>query len=213
MAEIPNYSNLAQSGPVISPRFCVSHPVHLFIDKKAFTLRSTRYLVTSADGNLMFKVEKFPLSFHGTLVVLDASGNPVITLRPKKLTYHSRWKVFRGESTDEKDLIFSVKRSSMFQIHTKLDVFLASNTSEEHCDFKVKGTYLERSCDIFAGNSSTPIAQMDKKMTAGSIFLGKDKFRVNVSPNVDYAMVVSLIIILEEIAMSTQQNSSSSINT
>ncbi|KAL2548911.1 Protein LURP-one-related 15 [Forsythia ovata] len=207
MAEIPYYSNLAQSGPVISPHFCVSHLVHLLIDKKAFTLKSTRYLVTSADGNLMFKVEKFP--FHGTLVVLDASGNPVITLRPKKLTNHSRWQVFRGESTDEKDLIFSVKRSSMFQIHSKLDVFLASNTSEEYCDFKVKGTHSDSSCDIFAGNSSTPIAQMDNKMTAGSIFLGKDKFMVIVSPNVDYAMVVSLIIILEEMATSRQQNSSS----
>ncbi|KAL2548908.1 Protein LURP-one-related 15 [Forsythia ovata] len=197
MAEIPYDSNLAQSGPVIGPHFCVSHLVHLLIDKKAFTLRSTRYLVTSADGNLMFKVKKFPLSFHGTLVVLDTSGNPVITLRPKKLTYHSRWQVFRGESTDDKDLIFSVKKSSRFQSNTKLDVFLASNTSEENCDFKVEETHSDGSCDIFAGNSSTPIAQMDNKRT-GSIFSRKDKLVVNVSPNVDYAMIVSLIIILDD---------------
>ncbi|CAI9759781.1 unnamed protein product [Fraxinus pennsylvanica] len=209
MAEIPYCSNLANSGPVISPQFRASHPVNLLIDKKVFTLSTTRYTVTSTDGNLVFKVEKFPLSFHGTLVVLDGAGTPVITLRPKKLSYHSRWEVFSGESTDKKDLIFSVKRSSMFQIHTKLDVFLANNTSEEYCDFKLKGSSYERSCDIYAGNSSTPIAQMDKKLTAGSIFLGKDKFMVRVSPNIDYAMVVSLIIILEEIATRRRQNSSS----
>lgn len=78
----------------------------------------------------------------------------------QKLTYHSRWEVFSGESTDKKDLIFSVKRSSMFQFHTKLHVFLANNTSEEYCDFKLKGSFHETSCDIYAGNSSTPIAQV-----------------------------------------------------
>lgn len=43
---------------------------------------------------------------------------------------------------------------------------------------------------------------MNKKYTAGSVFLGRDKFMVRVSPNVDHAFIVSLIVILEEIASS-----------
>jgi hypothetical protein len=73
---------------------------------------------------------------------------------------HYRWKVFRGDSTNSGDLLFSVKRSSMFRFKTTLHVFLASNTREEVCDFKVKGTFSERSCVIYAGDSSTVVAQV-----------------------------------------------------
>lgn len=76
------------------------------------------------------------------------------------MTTHDRWEVFRGESTEPKDLIFSVKRSSIFQLKTKLDVFLANNTKEEVCDFKVKGSWFERSCVVYAGESLTIVAQV-----------------------------------------------------
>jgi hypothetical protein len=73
---------------------------------------------------------------------------------------HDRWKVFRGDSTNSGDLLFSAKRSSMFQCKTTLHVFLANNTREDVCDFKVKGTFSERSCVIYAGDSSTEVAQV-----------------------------------------------------
>jgi len=60
-----------------------------------------------------------------------------------------------------KDLIFSVKRSSFFQLKTKLDVFLANNTKEQVCDFKVKGSWFERSCVVNAGESLTIVAQVN----------------------------------------------------
>lgn len=40
---------------------------------------------------------------------------------------------------------------------------------------------------------------MHKKHTAGSILLGKDTFGVTVYPNVDYAFITALVVILEEI--------------
>jgi hypothetical protein len=73
---------------------------------------------------------------------------------------HDRWKVFRGDSTNSGDLLFSAKRSSMFQCKTTLHVFLANNTREDVCDFKVKGTFSERTCVIYAGDSSTEVAQV-----------------------------------------------------
>ncbi|KAK2647482.1 hypothetical protein Ddye_014971 [Dipteronia dyeriana] len=57
-------------------------------------------------------------------------------------TIHNRWHAFKGESTESKDLLFTVKKSSLIQFKTKLDVFLAKNTKEEVSDFQVKG-----SCD------------------------------------------------------------------
>ena len=76
------------------------------------------------------------------------------------MTMHDRWQAFWGESTEPDDLIFTLKRSSVFQIKTKLEVFLANNTKEEVCDFKVKGSWSERSCVIYAGESNNIVAQV-----------------------------------------------------
>lgn len=75
---------------------------------------------------------------------------------------HDRWEAYRGESTNSKDLIFTLKRSSLIQMKTKLDVFLAGNTKEDVCDFKVRGSWLERSCIVYAGESNNIVAQVIK---------------------------------------------------
>lgn len=76
------------------------------------------------------------------------------------MSFDDRWQVFRGDSKESRDLIFSAKRSSGFQLKTTLHVFLANNTTENARDFKIKGSWLQRSCVIYAGKSSTIIAQV-----------------------------------------------------
>ena len=73
---------------------------------------------------------------------------------------HNRWQAFRGESVDPKDLIFSVKRSLIIQPKAKLNVFLATNTKEEVCDYMLEGSLLERSAKIYAGGSKALVAQV-----------------------------------------------------
>ncbi|PON53566.1 LURP1-related protein domain containing protein [Parasponia andersonii] len=75
------------------------------------------------------------------------------------MSAYDRWQVLRGDSTESRDLLFSAKRSSLIQLKTELDVFLANNTREEVCDFKVKGSWFDRSCVVYAGESSTIVAQ------------------------------------------------------
>ncbi|XVF29661.1 hypothetical protein REPUB_Repub15cG0141300 [Reevesia pubescens] len=128
------------------------------------------------------------------------------------MSAHDRCQVSKGDSTDSNDLIFSTKRSSVFQLKTQLDVFLANNATEDVCDFKVKGSYLERSRVIYAGESSTIVAQMQKNHTAKCVLIGKDKFMVTVHPNMDYAFIVALIVILEGMN-STPVNSAATVPT
>lgn len=40
---------------------------------------------------------------------------------------------------------------------------------------------------------------MHKKHSVESILIGKDKFKVTVYPNIDYAFIVSLIVVLDAI--------------
>ena len=78
----------------------------------------------------------------------------------QRLTMHDRWEAYRGQRTKAKDLIFTLKRSSLIQFKTKLDVFLARNTKEDACDFKIKGSWSERSCTVYAGESNSIVAQV-----------------------------------------------------
>ncbi|KAL2455766.1 Protein LURP-one-related 15 [Abeliophyllum distichum] len=190
---------MANTIAVISPQFCVPYPVDLTIVRKLMTLSEGSFGVTDVNGNIMFRVKGKLFSLHDRRVLYDAAGNPLITFQQKLLSAHRRWQVFRGESTDAKNLLFSVKKSSLLQFRTKLDVFLASNTAENVCDFKIEGSWLERSCVIYSGNSSNIVAQMHRKHSVQSVLLGKDTFGVTVYPNVDYAFIAALVVILEEI--------------
>lgn len=77
------------------------------------------------------------------------------------VSLHDRWQVFRGGSTEQRDLLYTVKRSSMLQFKTKLDVFLSHNKDEKRCDFRVKGSWFERSCVVYAGESDAIVAQVN----------------------------------------------------
>ncbi|XP_020236670.1 protein LURP-one-related 15 [Cajanus cajan] len=192
-----------QNQGIVNPKYCAPYNVDLAIVRKVLTLADS-FTVTDVNGKMVFNLKASLMTLHDHRVLLDAAGEPVLTLRRKMMTAHDRWQVFRGESMELKDLIFSVKRSSIFQLKTKLDVFLANNTKEEVCDFKVKGSWFDRSCVVYVGESLNFIAQMHKKHTVQSIAFGKDNFMVTVYPNMDYAFIVALILILDEINKDSQ---------
>ncbi|XP_020252353.1 protein LURP-one-related 10-like [Asparagus officinalis] len=184
---------------IVGPQFCAPYPVDLTVTKKAISITDGDFVVTDVNGAVVFKVKGTLLSVRDRRVLLDANGVPLMSMQQKILSAHRRWQVFRGDSSDSKDQLFSVKKSSLLQFRTQLDVFLASNTSQRVCDFKIKGSYFERSCTIYLGDCNTIVAQMKKHHTVGSVLLGKDTFGVTVYPNVDYAFIVALIVILDEI--------------
>ncbi|KAF7143588.1 hypothetical protein RHSIM_Rhsim05G0227600 [Rhododendron simsii] len=194
-----SYPPIGNPVAIVSPQFCAAYPVDLTIVRKLLSITEGNFAVTDVNGNVMFKIKGKVFSLRDRRVLLDNAGNPILTLQQKILTAHRRWQVYRGDSTDAKDLLFSAKKSSLIQFKTQLDVFLAANTKEEVCDFKIKGSWLERSCTIYLGDTSTIIAQMHRKHSVQSIVLGKDTFSVTVYPHVDYAFIVALVVVLEEI--------------
>ncbi|MCL7044175.1 hypothetical protein MKW94_018438, partial [Papaver nudicaule] len=76
-----------------------------------------------------------------------------------RFSLQQRWEVYRGNSSDSKDLLFSVQKTKYLQFNNHLDVFLAANTDECTCDFKIEQDYRRKSCFIYRGNSDNPIAE------------------------------------------------------
>ncbi|KAG6640288.1 hypothetical protein I3843_10G154800 [Carya illinoinensis] len=162
------------------------------------TISGGGFVVTDTNNTVIFKVEGKLMTFHDQRVLLDADGMPIVTLRQKRMTAHHRWNVYRGKSKEPGDLIFSVQRSSMIQLKAKLHVFLANNTEKKVCDFMVEGTWAEKTCVVYTGDRTNILAKMEKETTIGNALIGKDKYSVTVCRNVDYAFIVALIVILDD---------------
>ncbi|XP_052299128.1 protein LURP-one-related 10 isoform X2 [Citrus sinensis] len=195
----PNPAMYSNPVSIIGPQYCLPYPVDLAVVRKFMTLADGSFTVTDINDNIMFKVKEKHFSLHDKRTLLDPAGNPVVTITEKLISAHEKHYVFRGNSTDSKDLLFTVGKSKMIQLKTTLNVYLASNNKQDVCDFKIKGSWLERSCIFYAGESKAIVAQMQKRITAGSVMLDKDRYTVTVYPNIDYAFVVALIVILDEI--------------
>ncbi|KAJ4790963.1 LURP-one-like protein [Rhynchospora pubera] len=184
---------------VVGLQFCTPHVMGLTFTKKAFSFSGGDFIISDAKGTVLMKVQGHVLSFSPCRVLCDAAGTPIISMRIKPFSLHQRWNVYRGDWKDQRDLIFTVKEICMLQLKTELDVFLARNTTEQHCNFKVKGSSFEKSWTLYLGNSNTIIARTSRQSGIRSVLLGKDIFRATVYPNVDYAFVVAIIVILDEI--------------
>lgn len=118
--------------------------------------------VTDSEGKVMFTVRGKLFSTRDRRVLLDAYGKPLVCLQQKIITARRRWEIFKGDSADHKDLLFSVRKSSIMQLFgtgTGLEVFMARNTTEHSCDYKVKGSYFQKSCTIYS-RANTVIAQV-----------------------------------------------------
>ncbi|MCL7041296.1 hypothetical protein MKW94_003623 [Papaver nudicaule] len=195
---------------VIAPQYCTPNQVDLQIAKKvAFQTVDNNLGAFDINGNMIFKVENFydrvtkSSGYNGwrmSRILVDVARGPdtIVSLKPKKYS-SGRWNAYRGYSTNAKDLLFSVKRSKCLQFKTNLDVFLASNATESVCDFKIKQSYNHKSCVIYRGRSKSIIAEMHKQRTVRGGVFGNDTFSVTVHPNVDYAFVIALRVVLDEI--------------
>ncbi|KAK7294802.1 hypothetical protein RJT34_17699 [Clitoria ternatea] len=182
--------------PIIAPQYCAPgpRPFELIITKERG--RGDNFTVTEMNGNIIFTVKSSLVTIvtpRQHLFLYDAHGNPIVHLRRALLAANDSWKAFRGKSTESRDLIFTRKRSSLFQLRTEFNVFLANNTSEV-CDFRIKATWLGHSWDVYIGHSDIVVAQINKKL--GTIF-SREKYMVTMLPNIDYAFVVALIVTLE----------------
>ncbi|KAL0799767.1 hypothetical protein Bca101_054942 [Brassica carinata] len=140
---------------IVDRRFCGPDPVDLAMVRDKIASQYGNFVIGDVDGNMLFQVKKPGFGLHKKMILSDSSGSPAMTL-------HNRWQVFKGGSTEECDMLYIVKRSSMVQRTTKLDVFLGRNNEEKTCDFRVKGTnWLERSCVLYAGESDVIVAQVN----------------------------------------------------
>ncbi|XVF84078.1 hypothetical protein PTKIN_Ptkin16aG0546000 [Pterospermum kingtungense] len=180
---------------VVGDRFCVPYTMELLVKRKIQSFSNAHYDVFDTTGNVLLQVDGGVWNLHKKRVMKDPSGLPVVTLREKGLSWKQQWLIHQGESSERNHFLCGVQRSSALQLKNNLDVYLASNCKEADRDFRVTGSFTSLSFKVRRGNSI--IAEVSHNFTWGSC-KGKDNFKVKVYPEVDYAFIVALIVIMHE---------------
>ncbi|KAM7276806.1 hypothetical protein ACFE04_018672 [Oxalis oulophora] len=180
--------------------FCVPYPLELIVKKKIQGFSKAQFEVFDASGNNpLLRVDGNVWKLQSKRVMYDPAGFPVLTLREKVevLTKRHQWTCHLGESADNERLLFKVQRSSAIQLKSRLEVFLADNITKTQSDFHVVGCYTNLSFKVCQGK--TILAEVSHNFKWGNLCRGKESFRVKVQPDVDYAFVVAMLVILEEL--------------
>ncbi|KAG6468028.1 hypothetical protein ZIOFF_072594 [Zingiber officinale] len=193
---------------VVGQQFAAAQAVNLTITRyDVLTFMDVDlYRVADPNGTMVFKVNR--VLFNSRRILLNAAGNVLLTIKPdhsdgfRGFELRDPWKVYKGHSCSPNDLLFTLKRCSLFECD-KYKVILAPNEAAT-CDFMINGNGRNARCTISIGQSNTIIAQDLSQMQCERALLRPSKPIVTVNSNVDHVFIVSLIIILEEIRRSSR---------
>lgn len=68
---------------VVGQQYCAPYPVDLTVKKKALSLSDGDFSVLDVNGNAVFMVKGKLLSLRDRRVLVDAAGNPIISMQQK----------------------------------------------------------------------------------------------------------------------------------
>ncbi|KAK8643417.1 hypothetical protein V6N13_012716 [Hibiscus sabdariffa] len=184
-----------QTVKIIGDQFCVPYIMRLNVKRKVESFYNAHYDVFDTTGNVLLQIDGSVWNSAKKRVMKDPAGLPVITLRKKSLFWKKKWQIHEGQSSEQNHFLCGVQRSDALTIKNNLDVYLASSYNDGGPDFHVTGSLTSLSFKVWKGNSI--IAEVKHNYTWGSV-KGKESFKVKVYPEVDYAFIVALIVIMDE---------------
>eukprot|EP01018_Ginkgo_biloba_P036917 Gb_03478 [translate_table: standard] len=192
--------SLVHSYVVVNDQFCTGpDPAKLTVWKKSLLFSGNGFTVFDSTGNLVFRVDRYGSTVEGEVVLMDAVGKSLLTLRHKMPFLPHRWEGFHGDRVEGQKPAFTVKRSSMLGIKSPVQVFMSSGYLKKQSDYYVQGSFRERSCTIHSSDS-TIAAQVSRKCATSKIMLERDVFSLVVQPGYDQAFIMGLIIVLDHLS-------------
>ncbi|KAJ6810835.1 protein LURP-one-related 8-like [Iris pallida] len=80
----------------------------LTVWRKSLLLNGKGFTVFDGKGDLVFRVDNYASDNKGEIVLMDAVGKPLLTIRRKKLSLGENWLIYEGEETSNP--LLSVKK-------------------------------------------------------------------------------------------------------
>ncbi|KAF2906404.1 hypothetical protein DAI22_12g015800 [Oryza sativa Japonica Group] len=171
-------------------------------------------------GSLAFRVDNYSRRrklFSGDLLLMDGHGSPLLALTPQCSRWAKRTETINrthGEASEEgqgkrarSQQLFSMRKCSVMQSSHEAEVHMsgcthASSDRTGHVPaFSIEGSFKRRSCKI-RNSGGEEVARITRKKAGAaslSLTLAEDVFSLEVQPNVDCAMIMAFVIVLDRI--------------
>ncbi|XP_028763880.1 protein LURP-one-related 8-like [Neltuma alba] len=174
-------------------------PVVLTVWKKSLLLNCNGFTVFDCQGNLVFRVDNYSARSKDEILLMDAAGTPLLTIRRKRLGLADKWLVFEGESGVKPR--YSAKRQvNLLKAKCLAQVMSLSppSSSGGESKYEIGGSYTQRRCEVY-DEKRRRVAEIKKKEAAvGGVAFGADVFRLIVHPDMDSALAMAFIILLDQ---------------
>ncbi|KAL8139820.1 hypothetical protein V2J09_005841 [Rumex salicifolius] len=191
-------------------------PVVLTVWKKSLLMNCNGFTVYDGRGNLVYRVDNYVAGNRGEIVLMDAGGKPLLTIRRKRSSFGDSWMVYDGEKTV--DPRFSFRRNVNFRNSKTLgqvtsgnaatssssptsspSKFYSPSSPRKNVVYEIEGSYSQRSVSVY-DNSRRCVAEIKPKQTAGGVALGVDVFRLITSrPYMETSTAMALVILIDQI--------------
>ncbi|WCJ40545.1 hypothetical protein M5689_021459 [Euphorbia peplus] len=186
-----------KSGLVVDNEYIYPEEKQLTVLKTSLFFANDGFTVYDCKGQLVFRVDSYGPDNHDAaeLVLMDARGRCLLTVRKKRPSLHHRWEGYLGERSDGQKAVFSVRRSSIIgRCDVAVEVY--ANPGEE---YQIEGCFANRSC-IITNSEKQSVAEIRRKVDASTnVVLGKDVFSLWLKPGFDAAFAMGLVLVLDQI--------------
>ncbi|CAN6348819.1 unnamed protein product [Urochloa humidicola] len=195
MAKVhPNAPDISSNPSIHEP------PAVLTVWRKSLLFNCDGFTVFDSKGNLAFRVDCYGSGGRrrSEVVLMDAAGKPLLTLRRKKLSsllLAEQWVIYDGDADaaqGKSKPLLSVRRHASLRSSGKTLAHVTSLTSSSA--FVVEGSYGRRACAVRDARGDAVVAEVRRKESVGD-----DVFRLVADPKrLGAPLAMGLVIALDE---------------
>ncbi|XP_002517637.2 protein LURP-one-related 5 [Ricinus communis] len=187
-----------KAGLIVDSGYIYQEEKHLTVLKTSLFFANDGFTVYDCRGELVFRVDSYGGPDNretAEVVLMDANGRCLLTVRKKRPSLHHRWEGYLGERSEGQKPVFSVRRSSIIG-RCSVAVEVYGNPGEE---YQIEGSFANRSCTFFNAVKES-VAEIRRKVdTSTHVVLGKDVFSLCLKPGFDGAFAMGLVLVLDQI--------------
>lgn len=186
----------AAAGP---PAAGEEEPTTLTVWRKSLLFNCRGFTVFDASGNLVYRVDSYASDSRAEVVLMDAAGRAVLTVRRRKVIGlgADQWLVYPGEETRLPPL-YAVKRAAQYMrgggksMAHVAPCSGAAGGKRAGGGYEVEGSYLRRCCTVY-DDRRRAVAEVRPKEAVGS-----DVFRLVVQPGTEVSLAMAVVLALDQ---------------
>ncbi|CAL4907349.1 unnamed protein product [Urochloa decumbens] len=185
--------------------------VSLTVWRRSLLFNGKGFTVFDCKGNLVYRVETYSGGSPREIVLMDADGHGLLTIRRKKLCLAEEWLIYDGDAaaspsaapkrfTARRHVSLRPTRSLAHLSPARRPSCGADAGAAPSCRYDVEGSYTGRSLDVFASSACggeqrrRVVATVCQKEAA----VGPDVFRLVVQPGFEPPLAMAVVILLDQ---------------